>query len=1189
MPTSSSQSARTPLTRTEGRALFSSAEATLLGCVTSDMLIDRIIGRGDDWFEGLVRIAEQPGNVEYLRRNNLAVQRTADVSRAVNLAMRAAQHDHGVVVWVPASDVHDAADVLNTARWSPLGPRGGVVLLVERLHASHRGATSARAPLADLAHPILEVADLASLPGMIHQARILSVAASRPAAVLVHPSILASIDTLQCEPGRVVESIDLDVQLRRRRRKRVRLSEGDDVLRVVRRLECNEVRNLPSPGELAEYGFILIGPAREAMRHVLHRLQLTGRVPLLELAVVDPIDHVAVARFLSRCSHAVIAEEHPGENAGAILRVAESMRIRAETPGLIWYSSLPAVTGSEDPRPLLPGDAIHPSVLARRVVHILHELRPGKRVAERLLKDDPDDVISDAFLHILREEHDAASTNEGDGDEDGRPRAVEERLRSILADIDRWLISRAPLDARGIEASVLTIDGAERRGAARVVQAELVRASSFIRSPRGIVQQSADDPGNVLVIVHGTPRECAMARRLATATIPTGRSNRVRVVDGGELDEGEARLQLREIVLEDGVTIMTLSLRPAVRGNQLGPFATETESAHEIDRQGFRRVDGLLQPADEACEVQLAPRRRTRVALARLHESGVSFEIDRLSTRARARARLRLRPILEIVEVVRSRPPMVASSSPSTRLPLPTIVHGNQSVWRCHWAGMRGEEPGLAARALIEAGAIEGYDVRCRFRHRDELVSPASAHAVGHASGQASGQWASVLFTRPQSDGSRLPLSNVIPFGEADVLIGQNMIESARACAAACSMRIAQPAATSAVLNTGSQMGDTGDAAENITALRNVVARHVRSDDLIWRDFAAPARAMFGTERPLDLVMLGFAYQRGLIPLSLASVEAGIASLAQRGYERCHDAFRLGRRLAVEAAGRASNPERQSPPIARMIRRAARSMRIEGARLRRSSADFERIATEALNKMPGLADTEAGRLARLHLLRALERCVRWGGVSYAREFAGYIVRLYESDRGERGRALTRLAILPLADAMLFRDSAYIARMALSGESRRIARRKLNAKPSRGDELSRRFVNRFEVIFGRHRLRVHFRTSDWTAAAISLLTRLRPDRWRGSRDDRARRARMIELIHAATHRAEIDYDIWESRLAAMYRAAAEGRLRQLPPDMIAAMARRSPADVDDAASDAEIAAQAGIPDTKDETGAFIAQG
>ena len=110
-----------------------------------------------------------------------------------------------------------------------------------------------------------------------------------PVAVVVDRTLLESLETILARPNRVVTGVD-ELILQRRSRPSVRLTDAGDLMRVARRLELNEVASLPSPGEREVVGFIALGACERALAHVLEELGLAGRVPVLRLGLVAPID-----------------------------------------------------------------------------------------------------------------------------------------------------------------------------------------------------------------------------------------------------------------------------------------------------------------------------------------------------------------------------------------------------------------------------------------------------------------------------------------------------------------------------------------------------------------------------------------------------------------------------------------------------------------------------------------------------------------------------------------------------------------------------------------------------------------------------------------------------------------------------------------------------------------------------------
>lgn len=196
----------------------------------------------------------------------------------------------------------------------------------------------------------------------------------------------------------------------------------------------------------------------------------------------------------------------------------------------------------------------------------------------------------------------------------------------------------------------------------------------------------------------------------------------------------------------------------------------------------------------------------------------------------------------------------------------------------------------------------------------------------------------------------------------------------------------------------------------------------------------------------------------------------------------------------------------------------------------------------SLEQMPGLAETDAGRQARRDFVMACHHCAIWGGLDYAETYADLVTRLYQNDRGDTGRALTRHAVLPLAEAMLIRDPLYVAGLAASAEHRRRIRQRLHAKRARGDEIERRYLTRFDLLAFSRRVRIDLRTSDWPARLATVAYRLTPWRFRGGQRERQLRDYLMEFIRRAIVEAPGDYARWSDAMQRLHDQAVEDRLR-----------------------------------------------
>ena len=1108
-------------------------DALLKAILEADTEVSLLAGVNRGSFAPVFTIAATDAAAKLIAAHGITVINSSDAARTVVLAHQAAMSGGRAVALIGAEGIDRAQAAVRRVSALRLPERGGLCLVFEdagEAFGRNRGAGQLRGQRLDQpALPTLEPSCVSEVREALDIALRLSRAASSPSNVIIHESLLRTSDMVHVRPNRVADSVDAMLARRRRRVPRWTADAGG-VLRLARRLEVNVAANLPSPGERVPVGFITIGPARQTLAHVVGALDLFGRVPSLHLSMIHPIDDAAVSRLLGRCEEVVVLEPQPGELELQILSIAESMRHRNEDPAGVWGLLLPQPTGpplrgaldandhamapaSPELAGLAPGDAIHPSRLVRKIAHLLQRIRPAVNVLSQLSVEP-----TASAAQVVRR-----------GAGFGTAAAIRD-LRSMLADVDQWLRDRAPLEEQGIAPSTLAIDGVRPEAATeRIVHVELWERQQFLDEGVGAIRQAARSEGPVIFVVADLgPSDGVDLERLTRGVVPAERSDRVRIETADLTDQPALRELARNAALADRMTIIL-----AHDGTPpLYDVAAIERTLAEIDRLGFQPRQKLLLPADEACDIRgttddAPPPGPTELGTFPLASS---WQIERISKRLSSGIRVRVRPLLQQVEVVRTRPPIANWRMGAAERPtVPTPLHGSQAQWRAHLAGVRAQPPGLAAEALCRAGARMGYHVSC--------WHDPSPSGIGRRA------WAQVLFTRPRSEDEQVTLTAALPFGEADLLLGLDSGELMRAISGEEELQVASAGRTCVVADLaraaqsveGMPAPLDREAIELIAAVSRELPRYID-------DVSEACRTWFHTDRVTDIALLGIAFQMGLIPATLDAVRGAVTSLESEGYGRCHEAFEFGRRLAVDSKLMTRPHDDRDDDLRRMARRAGRTMRRERGMNRSAAARFDRMLRQSLDRMPGLMETDAGRQACRDFVRGLYRCVAWGGTDYAQRYADLICNLYDVDRGDTGRSLTRDAVLPVAEAMLIRDPIYVATLAGSAEHRRRIRQWLNVRHARGDEIERRFLTRVDVVALGRRCRADVRSSDWLARLVASLTRVTPRSWRGTRHERDMREYVVDIARQAAQTSGHMYHAWTDIFRRLHMHAAENRLR-----------------------------------------------
>ena len=215
--------------------------------------------------------------------------------------------------------------------------------------------------------------------------------------------------------------------------------------------------------------------------------------------------------------------------------------------------------------------------------------------------------------------------------------------------------------------------------------------------------------------------------------------------------------------------------------------------------------------------------------------------------------------------------------------------------------------------------------------------------------------------------------SNKVSAARVDLYLGLDLLESANPK----NLRTADPQRTVAVVSTGAvptgKMVTDVDAPKQFPELSvalDTIEQATRADLNVYLDAQALSLRLFGDHMPTNIVALGAAYQRGALPVSLASMEQAIRINAV-GVETNLAAFAWGRACvaAPDVVARLESPAEAAAAAAARARQPDRAgAQARGLRRRRWRA------------APAAGDPRAGadRLPGPRVRRALRRhsCAR---------------------------------------------------------------------------------------------------------------------------------------------------------------------------------------------------------------------
>ena len=1084
------------ITRAEGSYLLDGPTTVIKGALESEIEIGGIVIDQGWRFESAFQASQDPDVAAAMHRNRCSLLRRRTPERrlveAGRLAQRGGEDAAAAIALIQNEEVPRAVAAIERGGEEA---RPGTILLVVDAPERHPGIATWPL-LAGLDMPILQPRDLPDLRDSIeHAARIVREQKSL-VAVVVDESLFRTIETIEVRANRVVETVDVAASLRRRRV--LRGGERGDVLRLAQRLELNQTTAMPSPGEVEPLGLVTCGVASTAVTHLLEELRLTGRVPTLHLGMVNPCDSASIERMLLRCKVLVLVETRPGQLAGAVLEVAEDLRRRGEQVARVAWRILPG----EVEEILEPGDAGRPSILGRRLLNLLHPIRPNLRIENRFATFD------DVQVPMLP-----------------RRRARRERIR-VLSVVRRAVVAADRDLQRGEEDQeplALAINGRQPTGfVGRVIAIELLDRRDLLQQVVPLVGARSDRPW-VLVVVDDGIREGLDAERIVSAAVPADIPNPPSVARITFRGEADLRAQIKNAARAAEPSILV-----ARRAMPLGLAGSDIT---EIDRLGYAPAVRVRGEIDGACGIRQQEEMVEDRTLPAPADISAKFDVEPAQRRLTGRWLMRFRRLEEIAEVVRARPPLPRQAMRGDQeIVSPEIDVSPRGLWRAHVAGARGRGRGAAATAIAFAGRAMGFDVRV-FNQPESIGDGRSA-------------WSQVLFTRPRPGEAAPVLTPGIPYGEADLLLGVDPVETIRALGPDPQLRVATSGSTGLIGNLESLSDQVDDVTpELLDRLKALGKAYCGTPNDHLSPLASRVTRQFRNERLLDIVLLGIAYQRGLIPVTPGAMAEGIARLEEVGFGRSAEAFNFGREISLSE--RRHRPVEAGRDVESLLREILLEFRFSSGN--RRSRRLRDLLQNSLGRMPGLMETEHGRDAAMDYILAVAALFRWGGERSVEQLIAQVESLYRADRGDTGRELTRRAILPLAESMLMLDLPHLAAVAMGLDHRRRLRRRLGVRTGRGDRLEVVYIIKGDLVLFRRRIRVQLPAPASLLRLLAGLGRRLPLKMRGSSADRQRRTMVMDAVQNAIRESgnSDGYARWCECFEGLHRIALEGRFHEVP--------------------------------------------
>ncbi|MFA9477019.1 DUF6537 domain-containing protein [Phycisphaerales bacterium AB-hyl4] len=970
------------------------------------------------------------------------------------------------------------------------------------------------------------------------------------------------------------------------------------VKEAARKLGINRIVNKPHKGETAPMGFIAYGVGYAYLAHALEEMGLAGRLPILKLGMAYPVDEQLVAEFAQQCKQIVVVEERRGFVERQVVEALHSLRqsgtMDVEVYGKKFPNGLPGIPSTR---------GLNPSLLIERLVPLLrdHTGLPSEMTNGNLSRQvERIEATGKVDINLpLRTPTFCPGCPHRDSS------SVLLELRQDLLDPEYMLRvhKRKPVDlvAHGDTGcytmlmfeptkplmhnySGMGLGGATGMGVDPFIdnkQLVFMGDGTFYHSGQVAISQSIYNGQDITYIILDN-KTTAMTghqghagveldltgkvmnpldiERIVKGMVPSHLKRDVRIVRISPEDRDRYRKMMEQTLLADGVKIVIADKECGITYNRRAKRAER-----EVVRQkGYVPKKTHMNVSTEVCEFCLECTNQTGCPGLKVVDTdyGPKIQTDfSWCVNDGACQRIHACPSFEEVTILRKQPERMGDEHVRlSDLPEPARpIHADQDTWRCYLTGVGGMGIGTATSILVLAGHEMGYEVQFVDKKGLAIRNGGVFSQLVYSRQQstdANGQNANGNGAANAKHESRNPklTTALIPYGKADLLIGVDLLEAARALDPRQPYRVASVDHTTAVVNTAKTptiLTLMGRDDFKIADLEKAIRKHTKAQQYVSFNVGDLCERVLDTKLYANIMMLGIAFQKGYLPLKQEAIEKAIRTITRDQADRNIRAFNIGRKIAVRPDLFVVEHQHEVESARKCLRRKVNTLRAwyGGKRGERIARQYRVLMRRTFRATRGMrVDDE---MMRDVIIRAYD-CVIWGGIDYARQYCHRLVEVFHKDSHEHDYAVTRAVVWNLAKVMLIKDEVYVAAMLTSPEKYRKDRRRFNVNPERGDRILYKHHNRPEFeIFGRT-VRFEWKSRDWQLRLMSGCSFLRKVLPQWHARERAFRDWYIDLVDRLAWDGQRDYHRWVAVMSTP--ASATGYREVRYPKMEAAKRR-----------------------------------
>jgi indolepyruvate ferredoxin oxidoreductase len=860
----------------------------------------------------------------------------------------------------------------------------------------------------------------------------------------------------------------------------------------AKRLGVNHIHpgRVGRSGDKAPLGFVSSGLACSYLAHALEQLGLTETFPLLKLGVTYPLDPALIDVFADQVETIVVVEERRGFLEEQIVQLLARRAMTGKAAVPVYGKKFP---GGREGLPSTRG--FNSSILVELLAPLITELASPK------LKLDQARI--DAELQLLAENQ-AIQVDLAPRTPTFCPGCPHRDSASVLGEIKRQFRDadymrkvhrREPVDLvfhgdTGCYTmlmfepnkdlmhnySGMGLGGGTGMGIDPFItnkQVVFMGDSTFFHSGQIAISNSIKNGQDITYVILDN-KTTAMTGQQTTPGLEYDmlgnetwtqkiekiieamiEDKSVEVVRTNPAQRETYRSLLESTVLKNGVKVVVADKECGITFHRR---RTREERA-EVREKGFLATKRYININADACEECLVCTQATGCPGLTFTETDFGRKVQTdLSwcVNDTACTKLEACPAFEEITVVRSQKPL--SRIPDfekEEIPLP-VTRRFKHAWHGYLAGVGGMGIGVSAATLVRAGHREGYRV---------IFCDKNGLAIRNG-----GVYSHITFCQPGAN----HVSPVIPYGKADLMLGIDILEAARGIDPSGNLRVAGRK-TRAIVNrqkTPTIHTLLGIDDFCVETLEETLRRNTDAATYFSADVSELSERVFGTKLYANVIMLGIAFQRGELPLSLKSLEYGIQETMGSAATENWLAFKLGRKVAHEAASTPAPVTASEDSYHEMVAEKSERLKRLGRGGEKLAQHYWQLVTSAREKLTLDARHESLLAQRVHNL------IRYEDLAYAEDYVARLLRVHAKDSAAHGYAATKAALWNLHRVMAIKDEIYVAYLLSSEEKYEHDRERYNVRPELGDRIIHRHLNRPEFVFGKRKIRFKLKSRPW---------------------------------------------------------------------------------------------------------------